>query len=64
VFIRQLRNFRTLLGSVLDFHVSAYRYYRQQRPRSGLHPRAMLVGAGLLASLVLRSAQALWVSGR
>ena len=51
---------RRRLGSVLDFHVSAYRYYRKHRLPSALHPRAMLVGTGLLASLVLRSVQALW----
>jgi GT2 family glycosyltransferase len=51
---------RRRLGSTLDLHVSAYRYYRKHRRRSALHPQAMLVGAGLLASLALRSAQALW----
>lgn len=49
------------LGSVLDFHVSAYRYYRKHRRPSALHPLlTVLVGAGLLASLVLRSVHALW----
>jgi GT2 family glycosyltransferase len=48
------------LGSVLDFHVSAYRYYRKHRLPSAAHPLTMLVGLGLLASLVLRSIQALW----
>ena len=37
------------VGSVLDFHVSAYRYYRKHRGLSAVHPRAILVGAGLLA---------------
>ena len=50
------------LGSVLDFHLSAYRYYRKHRRRSPFHPMVMLVGAGLLASLALRSAQALSVT--
>ena len=44
------------LGSVLDFHVSAYRYYRKHRQASALHPAVLLVGAGLLGSLALRSA--------
>jgi hypothetical protein len=48
------------LGSVLDFHVSAYRYYRKHRVLSAVHPLTMLVGTGLLASLALRSVQALW----
>ena len=52
------------LGSVLDFHVSAYRYYRKHRVRSAVHPRTILVGAGLLASLALRSVQALWAARR
>ena len=52
------------LGSVLDFHVSAYRYYRKHRVLSAVHPRTILVGAGLLASLALRSVQALWAARR
>jgi hypothetical protein len=52
------------LGSTVDFHLSAYRYYRKHRRRSALHPLTMLVGAGLLASLTLRSVQALWASRR
>ena len=52
------------LGSVLDFHVSAYRYYRKHRVPSAIHPRAILVGAGLLASLALRSVQTLWAPRR
>jgi GT2 family glycosyltransferase len=52
------------LGSVLDFHVSAYRYYRKRHVLSAVHPRAILVGAGLLASLALRSIQALWATRR
>ena len=47
------------LGSVLDFHVSAYRYYRKHRGASVLHPLTLLVGAGLLGSLALRSVQTL-----
>ena len=49
-------------GSVLDFHLSAYRYYRKHRLPSRAHPLTMLVGLGLLVSLVLRSIQALWES--
>ena len=52
------------LGSVLDFHASAYRYYRKHHQASALHPLTVLVGAGLLASLALRSVQALWASDR
>ena len=52
------------VGSVLDFHVSAYRYYRKHRVPSAVHPRAILVGAGLLASLALRSIQAVWAGRR
>jgi GT2 family glycosyltransferase len=48
------------LGSILDFHVSAYRYYRKHRLPSAVHPLTMLVGTGLLVSLTLRSVQALW----
>jgi hypothetical protein len=47
------------LGSVVDFHVSAYRYYRKHRGASVLHPLTLLVGAGLLGSLALRSVQTL-----
>jgi hypothetical protein len=47
------------LGSVLDFHVSAYRYYRKHREASALHPLMLLVGAGLLGGLALRSLQTL-----
>jgi GT2 family glycosyltransferase len=52
------------LGAVVDFHVSAYRYYRKHQRTSALHPLTMVVGAGLLASFVLRSAQTLWTSRR
>ena len=52
------------LGSVVDFHVSAYRYYRKHHVTSALHPLTMLVGAGLLASLALRSVQTLWAPRR
>ena len=52
------------LGAVVDFHVSAFRYYRKHRLPSMLHPLTMLVGAGLLASLALRSVQALWPARR
>lgn len=45
------------LGSVRDFHVSAYRYYRKHRAARALHPLMLLVGAGLLGSLALRSVQ-------
>jgi GT2 family glycosyltransferase len=48
------------LGSVLDFHVSAYRYYRKHTQGPMARPVTMLVGVGLLGSLLLRSAQALW----
>jgi GT2 family glycosyltransferase len=48
------------LRSVVDFHVSAYRYYRKHRLPSLVHPMSMVLGVGLLASLVLRSVQALW----
>lgn len=54
---------RRPLASTLDFHLSAYRYYRKHRLTSA-GPQTILVGAGLLASLVLRSAQALWVGRR
>jgi GT2 family glycosyltransferase len=52
------------VGSVVDFHVSAYRYYRKHTRRSALHPLTVLVGAGLSASLALRSVQAMWASRR
>ncbi len=52
------------LGSVLDFHVSAYRYYRKHRRQSALHPMSILVGLGLLGSLAFRSLQAPWGSRR
>jgi GT2 family glycosyltransferase len=52
------------LASVLDFHRSAHRYYCKHHRISKLHPRAMLVGTGLLASLVLRLVQASWPSRR
>jgi hypothetical protein len=55
---------RRRLGAVLDFHVSAYRYYRKHRLPSVLHPLTMLVGAGLVASFALRSVQALWAPRR
>jgi GT2 family glycosyltransferase len=48
------------LGSVLDFHASAFRYYRKHRAPSAVHPGTALVGVGLLASLALRAVQALW----
>jgi GT2 family glycosyltransferase len=48
------------LGSIRDFHVSAYRYYRKHHARHALHPLSILVGTGLMASLALRSVQALW----
>ena len=38
------------LGSVLDFHVSAYRYYRKHREASALHPLMLLVGLGSWAT--------------
>lgn len=52
------------LGSILDFHVSAYRYYRKHRMASAAHPLTMLVGVGLLVSLVLRFIQAPWTPRR
>ena len=52
------------LGALVDLHVSAFRYYRKHRLASPVHPATMLVGAGLLASLALRSVQALWVARR
>jgi GT2 family glycosyltransferase len=52
------------LGAVVDLHVSAFRYYRKHRPQSRLNPLTMVVGAGLLASLALRSVQALWHARR
>jgi hypothetical protein len=52
------------LASVVDFHLSAHRYYCKHHGISRLHPRAMLVGAGLLGSLVLRMVQASWPSSR
>ena len=51
---------RRRLGSIRDFHVSAYRYYRKHQRRHALHPLTILVGTGLLASMALRSVQALW----
>jgi hypothetical protein len=51
---------RRRLGSIRDFHVSAYRYYRKHQARHALHPLSLLVGTGLLASMALRSVQALW----
>jgi GT2 family glycosyltransferase len=52
------------VASVLDFHRSAHRYYCKHHRISPLHPRAMLVGAGLLASLILRLGQTSWPSRR
>ena len=52
------------LGALLDFHVSAYRYYRKHRLPSVFHPLTILVGAGLVASFALRSVQALWAARR
>jgi N-acetylglucosaminyl-diphospho-decaprenol L-rhamnosyltransferase len=52
------------LGSVWDFHVSAYRYYRKHRLPSAVHPLTIVVGGGLLVSLALRSIQALMRPGR
>jgi GT2 family glycosyltransferase len=51
---------RRRLGSIRDFHVSAYRYYRKHQGRRALHPLSLLVGTGLAASMALRSVQALW----
>jgi hypothetical protein len=48
----------------VDFHQSAHRYYCKHHRISTLHPRAMLVGTGLLASLVLRLVQVSWPSRR
>jgi len=55
---------RRRMGSLVDLHVSAFRYYRKHRPSPVLHPRTMLVGAGLLASLALRCVQTLWPARR
>ena len=55
---------RRRVGSVVDLHVSAFRYYRKHRPSPVLHPMTMLVGAGLLASLALRCVQTLWPARR
>jgi len=55
---------RRRVGSVVDLHVSAFRYYRKHRPSPVLHPLTMLVGAGLLASLALRCVQTLWPARR
>jgi GT2 family glycosyltransferase len=52
------------LGALVDLHVSAFRYYRKHRLPSVLHPATMLVGAGLAASLALRSLQVLWAARR
>jgi GT2 family glycosyltransferase len=46
---------RRPLGSIRDFHVSAYRYYRKHQGRHALHPLSILVGTGLMASMALRS---------
>lgn len=54
---------RRRLGSIRDFHVSAYRYYRKHQGRHALHPLTLLVGTGLLASMALRSVQTLWAPG-
>jgi hypothetical protein len=51
---------RRRLGSIRDFHVSAYRYYRKHQARHALHPLSILVGTGLTASLAVRSIQILW----
>jgi GT2 family glycosyltransferase len=48
------------LGSIRDFHVSAFHYYRKHQARHALHPLSILVGTGLLASMAIRSVQALW----
>ena len=55
---------RRRLGSIRDFHVSAYRYYRKHQARRALHPVSILVGTGLMASLAVRSIQALWALRR
>jgi GT2 family glycosyltransferase len=55
---------RRRLGSLVDFHVSAYRYCRKHRRQSPLHPMSMLVGAGLVASFALRAVQTLWAPRR
>jgi hypothetical protein len=52
------------LASVVDFHLSTHRNYCKHHWISTLHPRAMLVGTGLLASLVARLVQASWPSRR
>jgi GT2 family glycosyltransferase len=45
------------LASTLDFHVSAYRYYRKHCLLSAVHLGTVLVAAGLLASFALRLVQ-------
>jgi GT2 family glycosyltransferase len=55
---------RRRLGAVLDFHLSAYRYYRKHRLPSAFHPLTMVLGVGLVASFALRSVQALWAPRR
>lgn len=55
---------RRRLASTVDFHISAYRYYRKHCLPSAIHPRTVLLGAGLLASLAVRSVQELWMARR
>lgn len=47
---------RRPVASTVDFHRSAYRFDRKHHPASPLHPRALLVGSGLLLRLGLQLA--------
>jgi N-acetylglucosaminyl-diphospho-decaprenol L-rhamnosyltransferase len=42
------------LRSEIDFHRSAYRYYRKHHPVSASHPMMVLLAAGLLGSAAVR----------
>ena len=47
--------------SALDFHRSAYRFYRKHHPFSSLHPVMLLLTSGLLISFGIRALQAVLV---
>jgi len=47
--------------SALDFHRSAYRFYRKHHPSSPLHPVTLLLTGGLLISFGIRALQAVLV---
>jgi len=48
------------VGSEIDFHRSAYRFYRKHHVESAAHPMRLLLAAGLLVSLGTRVLRAVW----